>query len=552
MRPTFLAALIAICCFCAQVKAQGPSISGRVLDPDGLSLPGVTVTLRPAGGEPLVTATGENGEFAIDGLRPGLYDLEASLDSFATATRHGIDLSQGHVTLNLQLAVATVREDVTISAPAPSDVLGSAHPNAPVTATRQVIDIAMLPNSQFDDVLPLMPNVVRGPDGLISVGGARASSGGLFVNTMNVADPIMGGAGMMLPLEAVDTMQVYAGGAPAEFGGATGGLTSVQTRAGTDHFHMELNSFFPRLLYTNDGVSGVEYRDPNLGFSGPAITHRVTYQQALSYRYNHNSYTTLTGPDHNIFTALLSWTQVDARLSDTERVRVSVNADPRDTDRANITAFTTGDAAPGLKQGGWATSVSHTQTARNVLIELRGSYLQTSAAVTPDRDDPYVIAHELTTGSYFDRQDRSARRIEGGTRVTWPIGAHQTVTTGVTVTRTVADQFVQGAAITMLHSDGAAARAITFTPAPSAPDTSTMVVGGFGQDAWAVSPWLTFDAGVRYDATTGAANAPSRRAPAGPWHAAAAGQPSAAAQACLPIRCRLRPSASRRCPRGKS
>ena len=35
-----------------------------------------------------------------------------------------------------------------------------------------------------------------------------------------------------------------------------------------------------------------------------------------------------------------------------------------------------------------------------------------------------------------------------------------------------------------------------------------MVVGGFGQDAWAVSPWLTFDAGVRYDATTGAANAP--------------------------------------------
>ena len=51
---------------------------------------------------------------------------------------------------------------------------------------------------------------------------------------------------------------------------------------------------------------------------------------------------------------------------------MSVNADPRDTDRANITAFTTGDAAPGLKQGGWATSVSHTQTAGSVLVELRG------------------------------------------------------------------------------------------------------------------------------------------------------------------------------------
>jgi hypothetical protein len=53
-----------------------------------------------------------------------------------------------------------------------------------------------------------MPNVVRGPDGLIAVGGARAESAGLFVNGVTADNPMTGGAGVMLPLEAVETMQV--------------------------------------------------------------------------------------------------------------------------------------------------------------------------------------------------------------------------------------------------------------------------------------------------------------------------------------------------------
>ena len=66
-----------------------------------------------------------------------------------------------------------------------------------------------------------------------------------------------------------EAMQVYGGGAPAEFGRATGGITSVRTRSGSDQFHVSVDSFFPRLLYDDSGVSGVAFWDPNFGLTGP-------------------------------------------------------------------------------------------------------------------------------------------------------------------------------------------------------------------------------------------------------------------------------------------
>ena len=507
MRLPVLAALFTLVCLVVPLTADTLSIRGRIVDPSGLPLPGVTVTLQRADGETLSTTTGSDGEYAIATVPPGRYDIEALLEAFGTAVRHDVDVSAESVTIDLALTLAEVREDVTVSAPSTTDVLGSTGPDAPVSVTRSVMDIAMFPNSQFDDALALMPNVVRGPDGLIAVAGARAASGALFVNLWNASDPIVGGPGVMLPLEAVDTMQVYAGGAPAAFGLASGGVTAVQTRAGTDRFHMDLDSFLPRLLYTDSGVGGVAFWDPNLGFSGPIVKGRVTYQQAVSARYDRNSFTTLAGPDHNLFTALLSWTQVDATLSPAQRLRVSISADPRQTDRANITAFTPAATSPRVNQGGWSAGASDAIVARGLLVDLRSSIMRTRAAVTPQGNAPYVMTHELVEGNYFDRQDRMATRVETGGRLTWSPTPRQVVSLGVSLEHSVLDQTVAGAGITMLRSDGTVARNVAFGPAVPARVQST-AVGLFAEDAWSARSWLTLDVGVRYDATTAADEPP--------------------------------------------
>lgn len=495
-----LAVVAIICSSIASLMAASPALHGRVLDPSGQPLAGVTVNLRSPAGRILSTATGDDGSYAFDVVPPGHYDIEAVLDPFEPVVRRDVELVADATTVDLRLSLALADQTITVQAPGTSNVLGAADAAAPVAVTRSVIDIAMLPNSQFDDVLPLMPNVVRGPDGLIAVAGARATSSGLFVNGHDTSDPARGGPGVLLPLAAVDTLQVYAGGAPAEFGGATGGVTSVQTRAGTDHLQASVDSFFPRLLYEDSGITGVAFWDPNLGVSGPLAPAHSWFQQALSYRYDRNTFTTLTGSEHNLFQELLSWTQVDTQLSQQHRLHVWFSADPRATDHGNVTAFTPAPTTPRIEQGGTSAGVSDRVAAGTFLIEVSAATLGTRANVKPAGDQPYVMAHELTIGSYFDTQTRQARRSAGTARIEWSWSPRHTFTAGITVSRSWLNQAVTARDVLMLRSDGSVARAVSFASRP-ATQVSATAVGSFIQDHWTPRTWLTVDAGLRVDSS---------------------------------------------------
>ena len=497
----FLLSFAAFCLLTQVLAAQG-GVTGRVLDPSGLPLPGVLVEISQAGTLLRSTTTDGTGMFIVGDVPDGRYDMRFTLDGFAPADRRQVLVAAAQEPLLLRLELADVHQDVTVIAPTVVDVLGAPEPDAVVSVTRDVMDVAMLPNSQIDDVLPLMPNVVRGPDGLIAIAGARATAAGLSVNGRDGRDPILGGSGLMLPLEAVETMSVYSGGAPAEYGNATGGITSISTRSGADSFRLHADSFFPRLLY-DDGLSGVAYWDPNVGLGGPLIRGRVALQQAVSYRFDRNTFTTLAGPDRNEFNALLSWTQLDVRVSDAQRLRISVGADPRSTDRANITAFTPAAVMPRIGLGGWTAAVNDSLTARRTVVEFGVSAMRPHLTVTPHGTEPYDMRHELVDGSYFDDEDREATRIEAGGRAVWSASAAHTVTAGANVSRAALDQTIDAHDIRQWRSDGTLARSISFLQTPPSHVAST-VYAAFVQDRWSVRPTLTIDAGLRIDGSNAA------------------------------------------------
>ena len=55
---------------------------------------------------------------------------------------------------------------------------------------------------------PLLPSIVRGPDGLLALGGARASDTPLFIDGFNVTNPATGISSINLPFEAVKAVDV--------------------------------------------------------------------------------------------------------------------------------------------------------------------------------------------------------------------------------------------------------------------------------------------------------------------------------------------------------
>ena len=482
------------------IQADSPGLHGRVSDAAGTPLPGVVVTLLDISGAPVISGvTDQYGEYTL-AAPEGRYRLTAELPGFQIAERADVVVQSDLTTVDLSLMLASFQDRITVSADAtPPSLLGPPQPNAPMTVSRTVIDNAMLLNSRYEDVLTLMPTVVRGPDDRISVGGAPASTGSLVVNGFNETDPTSGQPGVVVPIEAVDSVDVHAGGYPADFGQATGGVTSIQTRSGANQFHTSIDSIFPRLLFENGSVHGVAYWEPNVGVSGPIVKGRLFYEQAVSYRFDRNQFTTLAGPEHSVYNQPLSWSQLDANVTSTQHLRLALAVDQQHTDHANITAFTPDTSVPKLAEDGWSVALSDRFTmARNATLELRASVLKTESSAAPDGSAPYELGHQLASGSYFDRQSRQGQRFQTG--VTWAFmpSSRQVVKVGTTLGRASLLEADDPAPVTLLRSDGSVSRIVSFLPVDES-RVSTTEGAIFAQDAWTPRPWLIVDAGVRYD-----------------------------------------------------
>ena len=97
------------------------SINGRVTDASGGVLPGVTVTAKSPSLMGVQTSmTDAGGNYRFPALPPGTYSLGYELSGFKTLERANIQISIGFTaTVNVELAVATLEETVTVTGDAP-------------------------------------------------------------------------------------------------------------------------------------------------------------------------------------------------------------------------------------------------------------------------------------------------------------------------------------------------------------------------------------------------------------------------------------------------
>ena len=90
----------------------------------------------------------------------------------------------------LEMKIQTVAESSTVTASAdPVETKQSSGSNSITEST-----VRNMPNldERFDSLLPLIPGVVRGPNGHINMKGARASQNGSLLNSADVTDPATG------------------------------------------------------------------------------------------------------------------------------------------------------------------------------------------------------------------------------------------------------------------------------------------------------------------------------------------------------------------------
>ena len=207
LKKTVVAALTTVVAVLA-AGAQVPGrVAGTVLGPSGDPLPGVLVTLTTEAGDTMVEVSGALGQFAFTDVAPGPCHLVAALPGYEDFVTENLEVVAGQeVEFEIALQITRITESVVIR-----DIVTRDEANDPVESTPLTsaeLDAVPLPTDRFQEALPLVPGVVRDPEGRISFNGARPSQSMLLVNGANVTDPVTGEFAVELPLKAIDEVEV--------------------------------------------------------------------------------------------------------------------------------------------------------------------------------------------------------------------------------------------------------------------------------------------------------------------------------------------------------
>lgn len=357
---------------------------------------------------------------------------------------------------------------------------------------------------QFDSLLPLVPGVVRGPDGLINMKGARSSQGGWLVNSANVTDPATGNAAINLPIDVVESVKVISDPYDPEYGRLTGAVSSVETVTGNfDSFHLSVQNLFPRPRKRNGDFVGLESLTPRLTVTGPLLKNKIAFTQSLEYRFVRVPVSSLPPLERDIkFEGYNSFTALDVNLTERQSMTASFALYPQKINYLGLNTFTLQPSTPDLHQRGYMASLQHRYaTGPDSLLLSQLSYKRFNADITANSNAPYELLVETTEGGFFNRQRRETYRTEWqetyqfGTRHF--LGAHQ-VKAGLNVAHNEYDGRVQSLPVSIIGVSNLPIEQIEFGPAARF-DIHQNEAAWFVTDKWSPFQRLTVDFGMRFD-----------------------------------------------------
>jgi len=233
----------------AMAQAVYGSIAGTVVDPSGAALPGVTVTITSTERRTVDTVVSNaSGNYVKEHLLPGMYEVKAELTGFKSAVVSRAKVSvdtQTNIDLGLQLG--DLSEAVTVTA-AEGQLLKTDRADVSVTfESKQLTELPVL-DRNFTKFVLLTPGTQRlswnhatseNPQGSIQtmVNGQHFSGTGFQLDGTENRDPILGIIVINPTLESIGESKITSQNYDAEFGQATAGVISVQTKSGTNNFH---------------------------------------------------------------------------------------------------------------------------------------------------------------------------------------------------------------------------------------------------------------------------------------------------------------------------
>jgi carboxypeptidase family protein len=466
-------------------------------------LSGVVISLSSSllQGGPLQTTSDEEGNYVFNGLVAGDYTIAVELQGFAKYEHKVMVPIEASVDLNIMLNPLELRE--TVEVVAEDKETRKTESTLPSQITTQTLRNAPLAREKFQDALPLLPGVVRGPDGMLNVKGARASQSGVLVSSLNATDPVTGNSAIDLPLEAVELVQVYSNPYSSEYGRFAGAVTSIETRSGSNDFRYLLTNVLPRPRLRDGKIYGIGSTTPRIAVGGPIIKDKLFFFQSFEYRFTRTEVQSLPAAQRDIrLESFDSFSRVDYNINPTNRLAVSLSIFPQKIDGYNLNTFNPLETTANFHQRGWFFAINEQASFKNGgLLQSSLSAKQFGVDVYGNNAGPYRIAPERRFGGFFDRQHRDSRRYE------WLEVYHLPTKTwrgqhafkfGLNLNYTTFDGTDISQPVRIVRANGTTGQLINFT-GDGRLARNNGEYAAFVQDKWTINQRVTLDYGLRFD-----------------------------------------------------
>jgi len=405
--------------------AQNAQVEGTVKDETGAVLPGaaVTATNQETGLSRTATANSD-GSYRIPALPPGLYTVKCELAGFQTRTLTDIILTiQQTVIQNLVMKVAQIEETVTVTGESP--IIDTARSDVATAVSTQQIQDLPVATRRWIDLALLVPGTsqdsIRGffYRGNVNIGaGTREYSNAFIVDGVNNTWAEMGEARQNFPMDSIQEFKVSTSNFKAEYGLATGGMLAIVSKAGTNDIRgsaflffrdkaLNTRTYFEELLNTPKP----DYRRYQYGgaIGGPIVRDKTHFFFAYERTDETNFFTVSTRGVHPQFEGTFprdEWrytytAKVDHQISNTQTLFVRLSQE--------------NEYRPDLTAGGISAQGAGFDFAVPRLAVVVGhTWLRSDRAINDFRFQrgfsKYEVSPAYSHGS-FDAGDFSAERL---------------------------------------------------------------------------------------------------------------------------------------------
>ncbi|MEP6916440.1 MAG: TonB-dependent receptor [Acidobacteriota bacterium] len=261
--------LAVVCAATADAQTQTGTIDGIVRDQQGAILPGVTVTLTgPRGTQSSVS--GAQGDYRFVGIEPATYSVKAELPGFLPQQIDSVVVALGKTSgVDFSLKVGGVTESVEVHGAGALVDVKSSSTNSSVSS--DLLTLTPIYSSTSTGLLNYAPGI----NSSSAYGGQASYGNALLLDGVDTRDPEGGSAWTFFNQNLIQEVQIGGLGAPAEYGGFTGGIINTVTKSGSNAYAGLFS-----MRYTNDSLAsnnvGAKILADNPTLGSAAVTKKLT------------------------------------------------------------------------------------------------------------------------------------------------------------------------------------------------------------------------------------------------------------------------------------